>query len=124
VLTTGEKLKTQPALQFDHLCSVTAVDYPERIELVYHLYSRTLKQELVMKLRADKVGDELPKAVSVVSLWPTADFQEREVYDLMGVQFTGHPSLRRILLPEEFAGHPLRKEYKFPSPRERGVTPC
>ncbi|MDF2500024.1 MAG: dehydrogenase, subunit [Anaerosporomusa subterranea] len=124
VLLAGEKLKNSPSLQFDHLASVTAVDYPEHIELVYHLYSRALKHELVMKVRTQKQGDELPKAASVVSLWPTADFQEREVYDLMGVTFAGHPDLRRILLPEDFVGHPLRKEFKFPSPRERGVTPC
>jgi NADH-quinone oxidoreductase subunit C len=124
VLAVGEKLKNLASLQFDHLCSVTGVDYPDYIELVYHLYSRTLKHELVMKLRTVKQGDQLPEAESVVWLWPTADFQEREIYDLMGVFFTGHPDLRRILLPEEFVGHPLRKDFKLPSQRERGVTLC
>jgi NADH-quinone oxidoreductase subunit C len=123
-LLAGEKLKNSPLLQFDHLCSLTGVDYPEHIELVYHLYSRALKHELVMKVRTIKQETQLPEAASVVSLWPTADFQEREVYDLIGVLFTGHPDLRRILLPEDFAGHPLRKDFKLPSQRERGVTPC
>ena len=121
-LLIAEKLKTETGLQFDHLSSVTAVDYPDNIELVYHLYSHALKHEVIMKVQLPKQGTELPRAASVVSLWPTANFQEREVYDLMGVYFIGHPDLRRILLPEEFVGHPLRKDFKLPSRAERGES--
>jgi NADH-quinone oxidoreductase subunit C len=124
VLEVGEKLKNLSALQLDHLCSVTAVDYAQTMEVVYHLYSHALKHELVLKVKLIKQGDELPQATSVVSLWPTANFQEREVYDLLGVFFIGHPDLRRILLPEDFVGHPLRKDFQMPSQRVRGVTPC
>ena len=124
VLTVGEELKTSSALSLKHLCSVTAVDYPDFLEVVYHLHSRELKHDLVMKVKLEKTGDALQQTPSVVALWPTAIFQEREVYDLLGVSFTGHPDLRRILLPDEFAGHPLRKDYKLPSQRERGVQPC
>lgn len=124
VLEVGEKLKNLNTLQLDHLCSVTAVDYAQTMEVVYHLYSHALKHELVLKVKLIKQGDELPQATSVVSLWPTANFQEREVYDLLGVFFIGHPDLRRILLPEDFVGHPLRKDFQMPSQRVRGVTPC
>lgn len=124
VLAIGEELKASPKLQLNHLCSVTAVDYPEFLEVVYHFHSRELKHDLVMKVKLAKQGAEMPNTPSVVTLWPTAVLQEREVYDLLGVAFTGHPDLCRILLPDDFVGHPLRKDYKLPSQRERSVQPC
>ncbi len=102
-------LKTAPELDFDYLSSITAVDYYDYFELVYHLISIEHNHSLVLKTRCyDRAKPALP---SVVSLWRGADFQEREIYDLMGISFKGHPNLKRILLWEGFEGHPLRKDY-------------
>lgn len=109
-------LKNNSAYQFNMLSNLTAVDYLDYFEIVYHLYSLPLASAVTIKTRcaADK-----PTVPSVMAIWPSADFQEREVYDLLGVHFTGHTDLRRILLPEDFIGYPLRKEYKLPTPGER-----
>jgi NADH:ubiquinone oxidoreductase subunit D/NADH:ubiquinone oxidoreductase subunit C len=99
---------------YDYLSGVTAVDYASDgyYEVVYHAYSMERGGgPLVLKARADAEDPVLP---SVVPIWPGADFQEREVYDLMGVRFDGHPDLRRVLLWEGFEGHPLRKNWKEP----------
>lgn len=93
---------------FNYLANLTAVDYRERFELVYHIYSLNDNRKLLVKADVDY---SQPSAPSVVSVWPTADWQEREVYDLMGITFTGHPNLKRVLLPDEFEGHPLRKDF-------------
>lgn len=124
VPATARELKNSPAFLLDHLCSLTAVDYPDCMEVVYHLYSHALRHALVLKVRLKKEGAALPQTPSVVAVWPTADFQEREAYDLAGVSFSGHPDLRRILLPDDFCGHPLRKDFNLPSQREKGVIPC
>lgn len=92
------------------LLDVVAVDYPEetpRFEVVYFLYSTELRHRLRLKIRV-KEGQELPTASD---LFKSADWAEREVYDMMGVRFKDHPNLKRILLFEEFEGHPLRKDY-------------
>ena len=102
-------LKTTPALDFDYLSSITAVDYYDYFELVYHLTSMKHNHSLVLKTRC--YGRENPTAPSVVSLYQGADFQEREIYDLMGIKFEGHPNMKRIFLWEGFEGHPLRKDY-------------
>ena len=112
-------LKDEPALDFDYLTCISGVDYPERsprFDIVYHLVS--LKHKHVLEL---KVGVGEKEAVpSLTALWKSADWNEREVFDLLGVQFSGHPDLRRILLPDQWKGHPLRKDYvlaeedKFP----------
>ncbi len=96
---------------YDYLSSVTAVDYlPEdKIEVVYHLYKSTGGSGLVIKTAAPRENTSVP---SLVPVYPGADFQEREVWDLMGVKFDGHPDLRRILMWEGFAGHPLRKDWR------------
>jgi NADH-quinone oxidoreductase subunit C/D len=99
---------------YDHLASVTAVDYAEDgyFEVVYHVCSTAQGgKPLAFKAQTDAADPVLP---SLVSIWPGAEFQEREAWDLMGVQFAGHPDLRRILLWEGFAGHPLRKDWKEP----------
>lgn len=98
---------------FDYLSSVTAVDYfPEdKFEVVYHLYKTTGGPAFVLKVQVPRGEAVVP---SLVSIYPGAEFQEREAWDLMGIQFTGHPDLRRILLWEGFGGHPLRKDWHEP----------
>ena len=103
-------VKNEPLYQFNMLSNLTAVDYVEYFELVYHLYSLPLRQALTVKSRCNKANPQMP---SVTSIWISANFQEREVYDLLGVSFTGHPDLRRILMPDDFPYHPLRKDYKL-----------
>jgi len=95
--------------RYDYLSAVTGVDYPDRFEVVYHLYSmREGTGPLILKVSASK---EEPAIPSVTPLWPGANFQEREVYDLMGIRFAGHPDLKRILLWEGYEAHPLRKDF-------------
>jgi NADH-quinone oxidoreductase subunit C len=106
-----EFLRDAPDLRFNYLSDVTALDhYPNepRFEAVYHLYSIETNQSLRLKVRLP--GDN-PRVASVVSVWPGANAFEREVYDLFGIYFEGHPYLRRILMPEEWEGYPLRKDY-------------
>ena len=124
-------LKTDVDTQLNMLNCVTCVDYFEpdpkkaaktgwepHLEVVYHLSSLTKKHTLVVKviLPRWKNGEEgsLPEVPSVSDIWRTADWHEREVYDLSGVWFTGHPDLRRILCPEDWVGYPLRKDYEMP----------
>jgi NADH-quinone oxidoreductase subunit C/D len=96
---------------YDYLSMVTSVDWPDHFEVVYYLYGVSApKDALVLKVRlSDKTAPVVP---SLTPIWPGADLQEREVYDLMGIRFAGHPNLRRILLWEGFDGHPLRKDYR------------
>jgi len=104
-------LRDDPACPFNFLADVTCVDwYPSepRFEVIYHLLSIPQKERVRLKVRLN--GDS-PVVESVTSVWPSANFFEREVYDLFGVRFTGHPYLRRIQMPENWEGHPLRKDY-------------
>ena len=104
-------LRDDRELQFNFLADITCVDwYPNepRFEVIYHLLSIPEHQRLRLKVRL--AGDD-PNLESVTSVWPSADFFEREVYDLFGVRFAGHPNLRRIMMPEYWEGHPLRKDY-------------
>jgi len=112
-----EFLRDMPDLDYKYLSDVTSLDlYPAepRFEAVYHLRSITQGTQLRLKVRVP--GDN-PKIDSVVPVWPGANAFEREVCDLMGIQFEGHPFLRRILLPEDWEGHPLRKDYPTTGPR-------
>jgi NADH-quinone oxidoreductase subunit C len=98
-------------LGFTFLADLTAVDwYPSepRFEVVYHLLSMKSKERLRLKVKL--AGDDA-NVESVTGIWPAANFFEREVYDLFGVRFAGHPNLRRIMMPEDWEGHPLRKDY-------------
>lgn len=97
-------------LGFNHLACISGVDYPEQdvFEVVYHLYSYGKREPLVIKARCPRTDPSLP---SVTGLWKAALFLERETYDLLGIRFDGHPNLQRILLPEPWVGHPLRKDY-------------
>jgi len=109
LLEVATFLKTTPGLDFDYLTSITAVDYYDYFEVVYQLTSIKHNHSLVVKTRC--YGRDNPIVPSVVSLWRGADFQEREIYDLMGISFEGHPNLKRIFLWEGFQGHPLRRDY-------------
>jgi NADH-quinone oxidoreductase subunit C len=124
-------LRDDPRLSFDLLNCISGVDYLEldakkapkagfepHLEVVYHFSSLKHRHRFVLKLhlprwKNDQPG-QLPEVPSVSALWPGADWHERETYDLCGVWFTGHPDLRRILLSEDWVGHPLRKDYEFP----------
>ena len=124
-------LRDEPDLQFNLLNCISGVDYLEpdpkkaakvdfqpHLEVVYHLFSLPNKRSLVLKVCLPRwkgdVSGELPEVPTVCGVWRTADWHEREVYDLCGVEFVGHPDLRRILCPEDWVGHPLRKDYEMP----------
>ncbi len=122
--------KSSP-IRFDSLQCITGIDWFEpdskkaakvswqpHTELIYHLWSTPARVSLVLKCKLPRwksdVPGELPELPSVTGVWRGADWHEREVYDLSGVWFTGHPDLRRILCPEDWEGHPLRKDYEQP----------
>jgi NADH-quinone oxidoreductase subunit C len=108
--------REEPALGFDVLMDLTAVDYSKypgredgpRFEVVYHLYSIAHNHRLRVKVRVDEDDAVVPTAVP---LWPIANWFEREVWDMFGIRFADHPDLRRLLMYEQFVGHPLRKDY-------------
>ena len=102
-------LKTTPEFEFNYLSSITAVDYFDYFEVVYHLISMEHNHSLVIKTRCH--GRENLVLPSIVSLYEGANAQEREIYDLMGISFEGHPNMKRIFLWDSFQGHPLRKDY-------------
>lgn len=104
-------LRDDPESNFNYLSDVTCVDwYPNepRFEVIYHLLSLPQRRRLRLKVRLDGSS---PVVESVTPIWPGANFFEREVFDLFGVRFMGHPYLRRIQMPEDWEGHPLRKDY-------------
>jgi len=110
-------LHDDPLLSFDHLQDLTAVDYIKkkeiRFEVVYNLYSIRYRHKI--RIRA-QVPENDPKIDSVVPIWAGANWHERECYDMFGILFTGHPDLRRILMPEDWEGFPLRKDYPLKGP--------
>ena len=110
-------LKDDAATAFDYCSDVTAADWPpreKRFDVIYCLYSTRLRHRLRVKVR---VGEEDP-VESVTQLWPAADWLEREVYDQFGIDIVNHPDLRRILMPEQWQGHPQRKDYPLEGPGE------
>lgn len=111
-------LRDTEGLYFDFLANLTAVDYfPDPyFEIVYNLTSIPYQKQLTLKVRvvAERGLEKLPAVPSVAEIWRTADWHEREAFDLMGVFFTEHPDLRRILMPDDWIGHPLRKDYSDP----------
>ncbi len=96
-------------LDFKFFSTITAVDFPDRFECIYHVS----RHDGIMILLKARIPKNDPKIKSVTSIWPGADWHEREAYDLMGIIFEGHPNLKRIFLPEDFKGHPLRKDFKL-----------
>ena len=152
-LVVVQFLKSDPQLQLDFLSNVTGVDYPDKkiqdkvrvkrkidgreiemdevvetlkpgfLEVVYHFYSMALKQgPVILRMRTGNRSDSV-KLPSLTPLYHSADFQEREIFDLYGVVFEGHPDLRRLLMWDEFEGHPMRKDYKEPDDYEYEPTP-
>ena len=111
-------LRDAPGCQFDYLSDLTAVDWPsrpeKRFDVVACLYSTTLRQRVRVKVRLA----ETESVPSVTGVWPAANWLEREVYDMFGVMFAGHPDLRRILMPLDWQGHPQRKDYPLEGPGE------
>ncbi len=102
-------LREDIEFQMDYLVLITGVDYKTRLGCTYLLKSTTNSTSLVVKVI--DIDRDQPKVKSVSRLWPTADFHEREIYDLLGIHFEGHPDLRRIFLDDHWVGHPLRKDY-------------
>ena len=109
LLAVAAFLKDTRGLDLDYLNYITAIDYYDHFEVVYQMVSLEHNHSLVLKTRCYQRDN--PALPSVVSLWQGADFQEREIYDLMGIRFEGHPNMKRIVLWEGFQGHPLRKDY-------------
>nr|WP_238480735.1 NADH-quinone oxidoreductase subunit C [Desulforadius tongensis] len=100
---------------FNYLTDETAVDYKDYFEIVYNVCRLCRGDMLMIKTKVDKEKAAVP---SMFSIWPGAVWMEREIYDLMGINFTGHPDMRRILLDDNFEGHPLRKDFKWTGGRE------
>jgi len=107
-----------PDLKFDYLASLSGVDYNDgNLGVVYHLRSMEKRHKIVLKVKVPKAGSAengKPDVPSVESVWKTANWHEREAFDLYGINFLDHPDLRRILLPYDWEGYPLRKDYKVP----------
>jgi NADH-quinone oxidoreductase subunit C len=131
IVEVCQALRDDPALQYNFLSTITAVDWLEReprYDLVYHLMS--LASGAVVRLKIQVGDDEQPEpeAPSVTSVWPAANWYEREVFDLFGIRFAGHSDLRRIEMPDDWVGHPLRKDYpltgiQLPEPHWGGQVP-
>jgi NADH-quinone oxidoreductase subunit C len=104
-------LRNDAQLAFDCLMNLSAIDWPKRnqIDVVYHLWSYSQRHAFILKVQLDRAK---PEIATIEPVWKAADWLEREQYDLLGVTFLGHPDLRRIMLPDDWVGHPLRKDYK------------
>ncbi len=117
--------------EFNFLSTVTAVDWQDRLprfDVVYHLLSISRQSELRLKVRVGVRGEEMPSVPTVTGIWPAANWYEREVFDLFGLSFAGHPDPRRIMMPLEWTTHPLRKDYPLsgfdlPEPHWGGQVP-
>ncbi len=105
-------LRSDPELRFDYLMCLSGVDYGKAmLGVVYHLASMTHTHKLTLRTEVPVAAANVP---TVSDLWPTANWHEREAWDMFGINFLNHPDLRRILLPEDYPGHPLRKDFKVP----------
>ena len=112
LLDFADKLRNESDMLFDFMFSLTCVDFADHFMMVYHLRSVELNHELVLKVKIE--DKEKPEVETLCNIWRTAEFHEREVFDLFGIVFNNHPDLRRILLDEEWVGYPLRKDYVDP----------
>ena len=104
-----ESLRFHEGLAFDYMSELHATDFVTHMEVYVHLFSYSKKQSVAVKVKVDR---ETPQVESVTALWKGADWPEREAYDLLGIIFKGHPNLTRILMPEDWVGYPLRKDYE------------
>ncbi len=104
-----ESLRFHEGLAFDYMSELHATDFVTHMEVYVHLFSYSKKQSVAVKVKLDR---EAPQVESVTALWKGADWPEREAYDLLGIVFKGHPNLTRILMPEDWVGYPLRKDYE------------
>lgn len=96
-------------LGYSYVQNMSAVDYEDYLEIVCHLKAKNRKERLAIKVKVDR---EHPELSTVSHIWAAANWNEREIYDLMGISFTGHPNLKRILMPDDWEGYPLRKDYE------------
>jgi NADH-quinone oxidoreductase subunit C len=106
-------LRDDPAFRMDYLSFASAVDWKDRMECTYHLWSTEHNHEVLIKVPVDRGAPRIP---TVSDLWMTAEWHEREAYDLFGVIYEGHPNLRRIMMTDDWKGHPLRKDYVYEEP--------
>ncbi len=115
LLPVCSTLAGDPEFGLTYLSFVSAVDWPDRneLEVLYHLYSHQTRQELALKVRIPRDDPHIP---SVSGVWDGANWHEREAYDLLGITFDGHPNLRRIMMTDDWVGHPLRKDYVYQDP--------
>lgn len=107
----ASQLRSASEFYFDYLFCVTGIDWKTHFTVVYHLTSTIHRHILVIKVKLDR---ENPEICTVSDIWRTAEFHEREVYDLFGIRFTGHPDLRRLFMTDDWKGWPLRKDYEDP----------
>jgi NADH-quinone oxidoreductase subunit C len=126
-----QALRDAPELRYDFLADVTAVDWPDRVpryDVVYHLLSIPTRAVVRLKVRVGDEEEDTPHVPTVTGVWTSANWCEREIYDLFGIIFDGHPDLRRIMMPEDWTSHPLRKDYPLtgfalPDPHWGGQVP-
>ena len=107
----AQQLKQSAELQFDYLFCETCVDWKTHLTMVYHLSSTVLRHTIVVKCKLDRTT---PVIETVCDIWRTAEFHEREVFEMFGVEFKNHPDLRKLILPADWVGYPLRKDYEDP----------
>src|SRR5271166_1247764 len=112
IVEIGHFLHDEPELAMDCLSNESGVDYKDRIEVVYHLFSYPHRHGAVLKV---KLPRENPAVETLEGVWKSANWMEREIFDLLGVNFEGHSDMRRILMPEDWIGHPLRKDFVEPA---------
>lgn len=109
--SVARDLRGSDAFCFDYLFCLTCVDWKTHLTMVYHLSSTRYRHTVVVKSKLDR---NAPEIGTVCDIWRTAEFHEREVFELFGVNFTGHPDLRKLILPDDWTGYPLRKDYEDP----------
>jgi NADH-quinone oxidoreductase subunit C len=112
IVEVGRFMHDDPELAMDCLSNESGVDYKDRVEVVYHLFSYKQRHGTVLKV---KLPRENPSVPTLEVVWKSANWMEREIFDLLGVNFEGHSDMRRILMPEDWIGHPLRKDFVEPS---------
>ena len=111
IVEIGRYMRDDAELAIDCLSNESGVDYKDRIEVVYHLFSYKQRHTAVVKI---KLPRENPSVETLENVWKSANWMEREIYDLLGVNFEGHSDMRRLLMPEDWIGHPLRKDFVEP----------